>query len=138
MSEFTEQVSLFDWAAWVEPKAPALRLMHHIPNGEKRDKFTGARLKRAGVRAGIPDVFLPVASKGYHGLYIELKAGRNTISDSQEAMIDALRAQGYYVDVAWGWVAAAKVIVDYLGLPLDTLPATAVPAARRAGGENTR
>jgi hypothetical protein len=69
-----------------------------------------------GVRAGVPDLCLPVARKGYHGLYLELKVGRNTISDLQEQWIDALREQGYFVDVAWGWQAAAQVIADYLGI----------------------
>lgn len=116
MSEYTEQVALFEWAAWLEPRYPALRLMHHIPNGDKRDAITGARLKRAGVKAGVPDICLPVASGAHHGLYIELKAGRNTISDHQEQWIDALRAQGYFVDICWGWQSAAKVIAEYLGL----------------------
>ena len=115
-SEHQEQVALFEWAAWLEPRVPALKLMHHIPNGGKRDARTGAMLKASGTKAGVPDIFLPVPSDQHHGLYIELKAGKNTISDTQEQWIDALRGQGYFVDVCWGWQAAARVIADYLGL----------------------
>jgi hypothetical protein len=115
-SEHAEQVALIQWAAWLEPRYPALRLLHAIPNGGKRDAVTASRMKAEGVRAGVPDLCLPVARKGYHGLYLELKVGRNTISDLQEQWIDALREQGYFVDVAWGWQAAAQVIADYLGI----------------------
>lgn len=116
MSEHTEQAALFQWAAWLEPRVPALRLLYAVPNGGKRDKRTAALLKAEGVKRGIPDTCLPVARGPYHGCYVELKIGRNTISDAQEAWIDALRAEGYYVDVAWGWQAAARVLADYLGL----------------------
>ena len=121
MSEHTEQVSLFEWAAWVEQKIPALRLMHAIPNGGKRDARTGALLKAEGVKAGVPDIFLPTPQGPWHGLYIELKAGKNTISDHQEQWIDALRSQGYYVDVCWGWQAAARVIAAYLGVKPESV-----------------
>lgn len=42
----------------------------------KRDKATAVALKRQGVKAGVPDICLPVARNGYHGLHIELKAGK--------------------------------------------------------------
>ena len=115
-SEHAEQVALVQWAAWKQGACPALRLLFAVPNGGKRDPVTAARLKAEGVQAGVPDLCLPVARRGYHGLYLELKVGRNTISDLQEQWIDALRAEGYFVDVAWGWQAAAQVIADYLGI----------------------
>ena len=106
---------------WIEPRIPALRLLHAIPNGGKRDKATAARLKAEGVKPGVPDLFLPVPSGAHHGCYIELKAGRNTISDYQEEWIDALRAQGYFVDVCWGWQSAARVIAEYLGVKPESV-----------------
>ena len=39
-------------------------------------------LKRQGVKAGVPDIMLPAARAGYHGLYIELKGRRE--HDDQE------------------------------------------------------
>ena len=41
-------------------------------------------MKRQGVKAGVPDICLPVARNGYHGLYIELKAGKNKATKNQE------------------------------------------------------
>ena len=121
MSEHSEQVALFEWAAWVEPKLPALRLMFAIPNGGKRDPRTGAMLKAEGVRAGVPDILLAYPIGAYAGCFVELKVGKNTISDSQEQWIDRLRAAGYFVDIAWGWQSAARVIADYLGVAPESV-----------------
>mgnify|MGYP004433785991 CR=1 FL=1 len=44
---------------------------------KQRDARTAANLKRQGVKAGVPDLHLPVARGGYNGLYIELKVGSN-------------------------------------------------------------
>jgi hypothetical protein len=115
MSEHTEQAALFEWAAWHQSKAAALNMLYAVPNGGKRDKRTAAMLKAEGVKAGVPDVFLPVARQGYHGFYIEMKVGRNKTSDEQKAWLAALEAEGYYTAVAYDWTAAARALVEYLG-----------------------
>ncbi len=74
-SEFQEQCALFQWAAIEAKHYPVLDLLFAIPNGgSRRDAIEGANLKRSGVKAGIPDIFLPAANKGRHGLFIELKS----------------------------------------------------------------
>lgn len=82
--------------------------------GGKRDKRTAVALKRQGVKAGVPDICLPVARNGYHGLYIELKAGKNKATKSQEKWQVFLNSQGYYAVICYGWHEAAKVIEEYL------------------------
>lgn len=51
-SESAVQRQLLDWLAWACPKA----IVFAVPNGERRDKITGARLKAQGVLAGAPDL----------------------------------------------------------------------------------
>lgn len=75
-NESVEQQCLFRWAEFASGKYPELRLMYHIPNGGARSKATAGRLKAEGVKAGVPDICLPVSRDGYHGLYIELKRER--------------------------------------------------------------
>ena len=116
MSEAQEQRALFKWAGLAEQKYPELRLLHHIPNGGKREARTAINLKREGVKAGVPDICLPVARGEYHGLYIELKAGKNKTSSKQEEWIKLLIEQGYYVKVCYGWLEAREVIESYLSL----------------------
>jgi hypothetical protein len=88
--------------------------MHHIPNGGKRDITTAKRLKAEGVKAGVPDICIPVPRGNYHGMYIELKATGNKTTANQNTWIAALKAQGYYVIVCYGWDAASKEILKYL------------------------
>jgi hypothetical protein len=88
--------------------------MHHIPNGGHRSKTTAIRLKAEGVKAGVPDICLPVPVGGFHGLYIELKAGKNKTTAEQDKWLDALTDNGYFAAVCYGWQAASKAIIDYL------------------------
>lgn len=113
-SESVEQINLFRWAALQECKFPELILLHHIPNGGKRNITTAKRLKMEGVKAGVPDIFLPVSRGQYHGLYIELKAGNNKTTENQDVWISRLQKQGYQVNVCYGWEEASTVITDYL------------------------
>ena len=116
-TEAEEQRALFKLCAVLSGRYPELALLHHIPNGGSRNAAEAANLKRQGVKAGVPDIFLPVARKGYHGLYIELKrqeGGR--LSDAQKWWIERLRRQGYAVYVCKGARAAARVICEYMNI----------------------
>jgi len=88
--------------------------LHHIPNGGKRDKITAYRLKREGVKSGVPDICLPVSRGKYNGLYIELKAGKNKPTENQEFWIAELKKQGYLVEVCYDWAKAKDLILKYL------------------------
>ena len=65
--ESQEQQALFSWAEYAKGLHPELGLLYHIPNGGKRDKLEAARLKLEGVKAGVPDLCLPVARGGAQG-----------------------------------------------------------------------
>lgn len=112
--ESGQQEALFTWAAYNAGRMPELEYLHHVPNGGKRDKVTAMALKRQGVKAGVPDIVLPAAREGYHGLYIELKAGKNTTTKNQENWLKYLENQGYFTAVCYGWQAAAELIEKYL------------------------
>ena len=115
MSESAEQKALIEWWA-LECRyfgVPECLLMA-IPNGGKRDRVTGARLKAEGVRAGVPDLFLAVARGPWHGLWIEMKTEKGKVSREQKKMIPLLCEQGYHVIVCHGWVEAEAAIECYL------------------------
>jgi len=44
---------------------------------------TAQKLKKEGVKRGIPDIFLPCARGGSHGLFIEMKARDGKVSEEQ-------------------------------------------------------
>ena len=70
-SEGQEQATLFNWARMMEGMYPELRLMFHVPNGGGRSKAEAGRFKMEGVKAGVPDIFLPVPRGNYHGIPAE-------------------------------------------------------------------
>ena len=72
-------------------------LWWHVPNGGHRSKAAAARLKLMGVRPGVPDLafILPGGRAGF----IELKAGRGTLSDDQKAFrINALTQGAFWAE----------------------------------------
>lgn len=117
--EAEEQMKLFRWVDLVIGHYPELGLLHHIPNGGSRNELEAVNLKRQGVRAGVPDLCLPVARGKYHGLYIEMKAGKNKPTEKQLEWIEALRGQGYAVSICWGFDAARMEIEKYLNLEVS-------------------
>lgn len=117
--EDDHQAALIRWANTQAKAWPELALLLHIPNGGKRNAREGARLKSQGVRAGVPDLCLPVPRGGHHGLWIEMKApGRHTVSSAQKQWIEALTKQGYAACVCVGWEQARDVIAEYLHPPV--------------------
>lgn len=118
MSEFGEQSAFFEYLERLATRHPEFAYAFHIPNGEMRDKATAGRLKAAGVRAGVPDVFVPVVRKPYSGLFIEFKYGNNTLSKEQKAFQTFLLQQGYLVMVCYSSEEAIDAVERYLGVPI--------------------
>ena len=116
--EATEQSKLISWANEVAELGvyPELRWLHAIPNGGRRDKAEAAHLKKQGVKPGVPDLCLPVPRGGFHGLYIEMKAGKNKPTESQKRWINGLKFNGYAVAVCYSAAAARQIIIEYLQL----------------------
>ena len=114
--ESQEQITLFQWAELAAVRYPELRLMFHCPNGGFRDAREAHNLRRQGVKAGVPDIMLPVPRKGYHGLFIELKRKKGgRLSEEQKVWLDRLGLQGYRAVCCNGCEAAIAEIKQYLG-----------------------
>lgn len=116
LHEDIEQQYLFQWAERQVCVYPELKLLYHVPNGGKRNIGTAVKLKKQGVKAGVPDLCLPVPRGVHHGLYIELKVGKNKTSEKQDNWLEALAEQGYSVHVFWSREEAQEKIIEYLKL----------------------
>jgi hypothetical protein len=136
LGEHAEQAALFRWAEFARARLPELALLHAIPNGGHRHKATAARLKAEGVKRGVPDVCLPVARNGAHGLYIELKTERGKATPEQLGWIRALRRQGYVAEVCRGWESARSMIEHYLTAGPPRGPAFAAVTQFMHGGNH--
>lgn len=113
-SEDANQKALILWASLNENKWPKLKWLYHCPNGGSRNIIEGAKLKLMGVRRGVPDLHLPCRSKGYIGLWIELKIDSGKLSIEQSEWLYYLGTQGYACYVCYGWENAKERIMEYL------------------------
>lgn len=113
-AEHKEQMALFKWAELAKNATPELTWMFAIPNGGQRHIAVAAKLKAEGVKAGVPDICLPVPRKGFGALYIELKAGKNKPTQAQIEWEGGLNSMGNKSVTCWGWEAAKTIIEEYL------------------------
>lgn len=126
--ESQHQQAYIRWAAM----HPLAKLAFAIPNGGARGRVTAAILKAEGVKAGVPDVFVPVPSGGWHGLYIEFKYGRNVMSVEQAEFMGRMHSFGYACAVAYDWDLAADFTIRYFagGVTKEEGIVTLKPVAR--------
>lgn len=88
--------------------------LYAVPNGGARSKATAGRLKAEGVKAGVWDLKLEVPIGRSPGLWIEMKAGKNSLTDGQKAWKLRMERLGYRCAVCWSWEAARDAIGEYL------------------------
>ena len=114
-TEAQEQKALFEWADRAKGKYPELRWLFHIPNGGTRNLIEARHLKEQGVKAGVPDIFLPCPNPIHMGLFIEMKRQKGgRISEEQSRWIAELNKSGYRAVVAYGFEDAKQIILNYL------------------------
>lgn len=98
-TEREEQEAL---ATWLD--ASALRWCH-VPN-ERASRAEAGKLKRQGVKAGVPDVLVFSRVPGrpeVRGVAIELKRRRGgTVRETQREWIEGLRQSGWVAEVCRG------------------------------------
>ena len=128
-TEYQEQCKIFEWSRLMVAtnQEPRLKLLRAGMEGVRLSIGTRVKAKRAGMDSSWPDLMLAVPVRkeccdGWlleHtcGLFIELKRLKGgTVSPEQKAMHQALRAQGYRVEVAKGADNAISIIKEYLDI----------------------
>lgn len=117
MSEFQSQCALVEWARnpAVQRQYPGIDLLEASLNGVKLSKAQAGKAKAAGLLKGALDLNLPVARGPHHGLRLEMKFGRNKLTDEQAWYAGRLREEGWRVETCYDWTAAMNLIIAYLG-----------------------
>ena len=104
-----------DFFIWLEYQYPELRgCVFSIPNGGKRDKREAASLVKQGLTRGVLDIFCAIPNNKYHGLFIELKIGKNSLTPNQKQMMYRFLSKGYACRVCYGWEQAKEVFEEYI------------------------
>ncbi|CEN23149.1 VRR-NUC domain-containing protein [Paraclostridium sordellii] len=115
-SEASEQILLIQWCELQKFKYPELGMIFHVPNGGSRNRLEAINLKKQGVKAGVPDLFLPKSNGKYHGLFIEMKFGKNGTTENQDKWLKNLNGQGYKAVVCNGFEEAKETITKYMSI----------------------
>jgi hypothetical protein len=89
----------------------------HVANERNTSFVKGARLKKKGVKSGVPDclIFEP-RGLFYSGLAIELKIKPNKVSINQKEWLTSLKNNKWCVGVAYSFDEAKDIIDKYLKL----------------------
>lgn len=112
MSEYEMQRSIFAEIAYRANQDARWKRIAAVPNGQYRP---GQRAE-PGINAGFPDIILPIACRGYKGMVMELKIGKNKTSAAQTDWLLWFKENGWRICVVWDDPAAAILEFEwYLG-----------------------
>jgi len=111
---------------WIRYAYPDI-VCFSIPNGGKRNAIEAARMKHTGTLPGVADLFVMKSKEEpssfnperyihiWHGLFIEMKVGKNTQSECQSDFAAAAMAGGYKYSICRSFDEFKTVIEKYLG-----------------------
>jgi len=116
-TEHEEQAAYSKWVRAQAKKDWRYGNIFSIPNSGARSFGALAWYKAEGMAKGVPDIFVAIAAKGHHGLFIEMKrmdGGYEDLSKEQIAWSRRLSKAGYTVVVAFGAMDAIRITRNYL------------------------
>jgi hypothetical protein len=140
--ERAHQVALIKWVRTVKDVYPVLKLLYAVPNGGKRNLRVARKLKAEGVQAGVADLCLPAARRGYHGLYLEMKSEEGAATKEQKEFLRGVLGEGYCAIIASGVDEAKATLEWYIGVtdhePLSVIKTNLTCQSRTSGGQRER
>lgn len=108
--ESTIQINCVKWFRLAYPD----KILFAIPNGGQRSVITAKVLKAEGTLAGVADLFLVHASKGYNGLFIEMKTEQGRQSLTQQMFEKSVTLEGYKYNIARNFDEFRDIIKQYI------------------------
>jgi hypothetical protein len=119
-SETQEHCALMDWIR-MHPNIHKYTI--HIANERYLNVQSnpelwavGSKLKKMGVKKGVSDFFFACPKGEYHGLWLELKAGKNKATKEQQDFINLMTSVGYLAVCVTGCDTAISFIKEYFSL----------------------
>jgi hypothetical protein len=113
-SEHEEQVEFVKWASKKQKDIPGLSTLFAIPNAGQRSLQVLNYYKSEGLKTGVPDLFLATPNNNYHGLFIEMKIGKNKLTKEQARWAVMLGMNDYKHIVCYSGLEAKTKIMNYL------------------------
>lgn len=112
VKEWQEQEALIEWISYQYPFLLDYTIKIH--NEGKFSQFVGKRLNAQGRLKGASDLFIAYPSKGFHGLFIEMKTKDGKLSKKQSEFLFRMSNVGYKATACWGADQAITVIREYV------------------------
>jgi len=109
-TETALQIACVEWFRYQYPQY----VIYMNCNDGLKTKRQGQLDKARGLGPGIPDLFIAQSSKGYHGLYIELKTSKGQLTEKQVDMAIRLTEAGYLVVTARSIDRFMDIVNEYL------------------------
>ena len=128
MSRFAEDALQMAVAKYLDAKGV---LWTHVGNERKSSIQAGVRLKKKGVKSGVPDCLIFEDNHTFCGLAIELKVEKDNglkangeprkktkgkLSENQKIWIDRLTKKNWSAHVAYNLDEAISIIEEYLSI----------------------
>ena len=86
----------------------------HVANERRTSVRAGARLKRKGVKPGVPDVLIFEPKGKYHGLALELKIKGNYMTLEQKHWFTRLEMKGWFCKCCYNFDEVQETVTNYL------------------------
>lgn len=97
---------------WFKLQYPK-RIIIAIPNGGKRNRTEAAIMQGEGVMPGVCDLFIPEPTMSYHGLWIEMKVGKNSTTKNQNEFIISMLSRNYSAYVVYDFDSFFTIVEQY-------------------------
>lgn len=110
--EHNTQVACVNWFRYQYPNIA--KVLFAVPNGGRRDRVTGAKLKAEGAMAGVADMVLLYPTALYHALCIEFKTKTGRQSDSQKQFAEAVKQFGNAYVIVRSFDEFVSIVEQYL------------------------
>ena len=104
------QVACMQWLSYAHPDA----LAFHVPNGGKRNAREGAKFKRMGVLAGVPDILILTPKQGFNGFAVELKVKGGKLSKNQKDRLNEFKTCNWLTIVCYSFDEFEYYVNEYL------------------------
>jgi len=86
----------------------------HVANERRTSIQSGVRLKKKGVKSGVPDVLIFNPNCHYSGLAIELKIKPNKVSANQKVWLESLKPMRWRTEVCYSLDEVIELVEFYL------------------------
>ena len=117
--EHDEQVAVVQWWRQQYPKFAGLLFASanglYLGGTPRQRAVRWSLFEKSGGRAGVADLFLALSSRGFHGLWIEMKATKGArLSQDQKDFLGDMASQGYMAVCCKSADSAIDTIKDYM------------------------